>query len=536
MTARPLPHPNGTAWLDAAVESSRSAAKPGDDLWPQLLQVSGLDEASLTSELKSRYEIDVLTDEQLAEAKPAANAQPSTAMISVQATDQSWLLCADPWAPAAARQLMRSGAHVRLALARPGQLDALRGRTAKLEPNPAQPASTSTAPAIVFVDDAIRKAYADGASDIHFETSRSGLEVKYRLDGVMIKGEKLDDVQLAESIISRIKVMSQLDITERRRPQDGRIHWAPAGQRPLDLRVSIMPSVFGEDAVLRLLDKAQLRNDQQTLSLEALGFEGAASASIRALAARPHGMLLITGPTGSGKTTTIYAALSEANNGLEKIITIEDPVEYELTGVLQIPVNEQKGLTFATGLRSILRHDPDKILVGEIRDAETAEIAVQSSLTGHLVLTTVHANSLFDVLGRFHHFDIDPFALASALNGIVVQRLLRKTCPHCLQWRSATASEKETLNRHALACPAQLPHATGCPECRHTGYRGRFVVAEVHTLDDTLRDLIISRASMAQLKAALYRQASTGLLTHAVACVAQGQTTLEEVSRVIGLA
>lgn len=524
-------------WLDTAVESSRSAAKPEDDLWLLLLQATDLDEETLASELKGRYEIDVLSDEQLAQAQVVTSFNPSTAMIALQLETQSWLLCVDPWAPSAARQLTRSGAHVRLALARNGQLDALRSRSAKAPPVlPAQPSSTTASPVVVFVDEAIRKAYADGVSDIHFETSRNGIEVKYRLDGVMVKGEKLNDVQLAESIISRIKVMSQLDITERRRPQDGRIHWAPPGQRALDLRVSIMPSVFGEDAVLRLLDKAQLRNDQQTLTLESLGFEATASASIRALASRPHGMLLITGPTGSGKTTTIYAALSEANTGLEKIITIEDPVEYELSGVLQIPVNEQKGLTFATGLRSILRHDPDKILVGEIRDAETAEIAVQSSLTGHLVLTTVHANSLFDVLGRFHHFDIDPFALASALNGIVVQRLLRKTCPHCLQWRNANPEEKESLRQHALACPAQLPQATGCPECRHTGYRGRFVVAEVHTLDDTLRDLIISRASMAQLKSALYRQASPGLLTHALACVARGQTTLEEVARVIGLA
>ena len=538
MTATPRTPSHGEAPLDAAVAAVRSSAQTGDDLWAMLLQATGWDETDLAQALKSRYAIDVITPEQLASSRVSAHFKSSPAMVGLQAADQAWLLCADPWETAAARQLMRSGTQMRLALARSGQLEAARSKSphTQAEPASATPNTTNAAPAVAFVDEAIRKAYADGASDIHFETSRHGMEVKYRLDGVMIRGEKRDDVQLSESIISRIKVMSQLDITERRRPQDGRIHWAPPGQRPLDLRVSIMPSVFGEDAVLRLLDKAQLRNDQQTLSLEALGFEGAASAAIRALAARPHGMLLITGPTGSGKTTTIYAALSEANNGLEKIITIEDPVEYELTGVLQIPVNEQKGLTFATGLRSILRHDPDKILVGEIRDAETAEIAVQSSLTGHLVLTTVHANSLFDVLGRFHHFDIDPFALASALNGIVVQRLLRKTCPHCLQWRPATANEQEALRQHATTCPAQLPHAVGCPECRHTGYRGRFVVAEVHTLDDTLRDLIIGRASMAQLKAALYRQASASLLTHAVACVAQGKTTLEEVSRVIGLA
>lgn len=363
------------------------------------------------------------------------------------------------------------------------------------------------APAVAFVDAAIERACADGASDIHFESDRGGLNLKYRIDGVMAPGGRQEGVQAAEEVISRIKVMAQLDITERRRPQDGRIHWLGDG-RPLDLRVSIMPSIFGEDAVLRLLDRAQLRQSEQAMSLRSLGFDEALAARIRALAARPHGMLLVTGPTGSGKTTTVYAALTEANTGLEKIVTIEDPVEYELPGVLQIPVNEQKGLTFATGLRSILRHDPDKILVGEIRDAETAEIAVQSSLTGHLVMTTVHANSLFDVLGRFQHFGIDPFGFASALNGVVVQRLLRRACAHC--------------------------GAAGCAQCRSTGYRGRLVVAEIHALDDDQRDLIVRRASLAELRQRMDLAPEATLAGQALAAVAAGATTLEEVRRVVG--
>jgi general secretion pathway protein E len=372
-------------------------------------------------------------------------------------------------------------------------------------------ANKPAAQTIDLVDTAIAYAYTHGASDIHFETTRQGLQLKYRLDGVMRIGESFQGVQLAEQTISRIKVMSQLDITERRRPQDGRIHWVA---KQLDLRVSVMPSLFGEDAVLCLLDKAQLREaDSDALTLQSLGFNAESSREIRALALRPHGMLLITGPTGSGKTTTAYAALSEVNDGLEKIITIEDPIEYELTGTLQIPVNEQKGLTFATGLRSILRHDPDKILVGEIRDAETAQIAVQSALTGHLVFTTVHANNLPDVLGRFQHFGIDPFGLASAINGVVVQRLLRQTCQ---------------------TCHGSRVNAYTCTACQNTGYKGRFVLAEIHTLNAPLRDMIIQRSSLSQMIAQLEQSPQPSLRAQAMACVAAGQTTAEEVARVIG--
>lgn len=395
-------------------------------------------------------------------------------------------------------------------------------------PQGAKQAETGT---VAFVDAMIAQAWTEGSSDIHFETVRSGLVVKFRQDGVMQAGQVLDGVEKAEEVISRIKVMAQLDITERRKPQDGRIHWAP---RQLDIRVSVMPSLFGEDVVLRLLDRAHLKSHaEDQLSLQSLGFEGAQMRHIRALAARPHGMLLITGPTGSGKTTTAYAALSEVNDGLEKIVTIEDPVEYELKGTLQIPVNEKKGLTFATGLRSILRHDPDKILVGEIRDAETAQIAVQSALTGHLVFTTVHANSLTDVMGRFQHLGIDPFALASALNGVVVQRLMRRLCPHCYTWRSPSEEEAQWLSQHAAGLN-QLPQAHGCPQCLHRGYAGRFVVAQIHVLNAELRDAIVHRQSIRAIEEILKQAGEPDLRAQALDKVENGLTTLEELGRVIG--
>ena len=384
---------------------------------------------------------------------------------------------------------------------------------------------------VAFVDAAIEKAWADGSSDIHLESTRSGLLLKFRQDGVMQLGESLEGTQSAAEVVSRIKVMAQLDITERRKPQDGRIRWAP---RALDIRVSVMPSLFGEDVVLRLLDKSQLRQTgQEQLSLQGLGFGDAQMHRIRALGARPHGMLLITGPTGSGKTTTAYAALSEVNDGLEKIVTIEDPVEYELPGTLQIPVNEKKGLSFATGLRSILRHDPDKILVGEIRDAETAQIAVQSALTGHLVFTTVHANSLTDVLGRFQHLGIDPFALASALNGVVVQRLMRRLCPHCAGRRAPTTPELAWMRAQGWALGV-VPQPGACEQCKGRGYAGRFVVAQVHVLGPALRDAIVARSSITDILQLLRELGEPSLTEQALGKVREGLTTLEEIGRVIG--
>jgi general secretion pathway protein E len=533
--------------LQAAIADVRAREASPQGLWTTLLQTLCCTEEALATGLLQWQGVAVLADEQLANAQghTLPNTEPPGYLLNTG--EHTYLLFEDPWASAATQSLMRH-AQARLALLRPG-LAAQMAALARPAPSAASGQNLTTptgapvhqtagqaSPVVAFVNGAIARAYEDGASDIHFETSRQGVTVKYRLDGVMAPGEQLPDPQRAEEVISRIKVLAQLDITERRRPQDGRIHWQPEGVADaIDLRVSIMPSIFGEDAVLRLLDKAQLRHSERAMSLDLLGFDATLARAVRELAKRPHGMLLITGPTGSGKTTTVYAALSEVNDGLEKIITIEDPVEYELPGVLQIPVNEQKGLTFATGLRSILRHDPDKILVGEIRDAETAQIAVQSSLTGHLVFTTVHANSLFDVLGRFQHFGIEPFALASALNGVVVQRLLRQVCPHCLQWRAPSVEEAQRLQALQLPVPERLPAPAGCPDCRQTGYRGRFVVAEVHELSDALRDLMVAKASMTELKQAVYHDPSRRLLAQAMGLVAQGKTTLEEVTRVVGL-
>ena len=404
-------------------------------------------------------------------------------------------------------------------------------RSAMAEPTASN--SGAEGPIVAFVDQALKTAFRLGASDVHFECDRTSVSVKHRLDGVMVPFAVLDGAQPAQEVISRIKVLAQLDITERRLPQDGRFRFRfESGE--IDLRVSIMPSVHGEDAVLRLLDKSQLRGRDDRVTLDGLGFTEANAEAIRGLASAPSGMLLVTGPTGSGKTTTVYAALSEINTGLEKIITIEDPVEYELPGVLQIPVNERKGLTFATGLRSILRHDPDRILVGEIRDAETAEIAVQASLTGHQVFTTVHANSVADVVGRFRHFDIDMFGFMAALNGVVVQRLVRRLCLHCARRRDATPMEAAWLEEAARSPLHVAPQPVGCEQCRQTGYKGRFIIAEVHRIDDELRDHITAGAPLSTLKTHAAQQGVMPLLAQAAGHVVEGRTTIEEIRRVIG--
>ena len=300
--------------------------------------------------------------------------------------------------------------------------------------------------------------------------------IRLRLDGTMQEVRRIDGIATAEQLVSRLKVMAELDIGERRLPQDGRFKLRMRG-REIDFRLSIMPSVFGEDAVVRILDRAQVEQQGQ-LTLDALGFDAELRASIRALTRQPYGMMLVTGPTGSGKTTTLYAAISEINDGRDKIITIEDPVEYQLAGVVQIPVNDKKGLTFARGLRSVLRHDPDRVMVGEIRDAETAQIAVQAALTGHLVFSTVHANGAFDVLGRFMHMGLDLHNVVSALNGVVAQRLVRLNCAHCVRPFIAT---DETLARCGIERrdAGELARGHGCAQCRGTGYKGRRAIAEL---------------------------------------------------------
>jgi general secretion pathway protein E len=371
-----------------------------------------------------------------------------------------------------------------------------------------------------------------GASDIHIEAGQRGLSIKYRIDGALNFASSIEGSETAEQLISRIKVLSELDIAERRVPQDGRfkVNWQ---EREIDIRVSIMPSIWGEDAVLRVLDKQALSDRLEGLRLDVMGFDSDTLHRIRRLSAEPYGMLLVTGPTGSGKTTTLYAALSEINRGEDKIVTIEDPVEYQLPGVLQIPVNEKKGLNFARGLRSILRHDPDKIMVGEIRDPETAQIAVQAALTGHLVFTTVHANNVFDVIGRFLHMQVDPYNLVSALNGVVAQRLIRVLCPACAEPAEPGAEQLADAEIDIQPGAAwQFRKAVGCGACRGTGYRGRRAIAELLALDDEIRELILARAPIRQLKEAARRGGTRSLRESALELVKSGVTSLEEANRV----
>lgn len=393
-----------------------------------------------------------------------------------------------------------------------------------------------TNPIIKLINSTLYDALKVGASDIHLECSNTGLAVKYRIDGVMANIGGVQGTDNADQAISRVKVMAQLDISERRIPQDGRFKVVVQG-REVDFRVSIMPSVFGEDAVLRVLDRKALSEQAQGLSLQALGFDAKTIAQFRKLASEPYGMVLVTGPTGSGKTTSLYAAISEVNTGHDKIITIEDPVEYQLPGVLQIPVNEKKGLTFARGLRSILRHDPDKIMVGEIRDAETAQIAVQAALTGHLVFTTVHANNVLDVIGRFMHMGVDPYNFVSAMNGIIAQRLIRGICPHCAEDYEPDAQLLEESGiTPSMAAGMNFKFAKGCGHCRGTGYKGRKAVAELLILNDELREMIVAREPIRKLKEAAKRSGMTTIRESAIQAVGNGITTLQEINRVTFIA
>lgn len=389
-----------------------------------------------------------------------------------------------------------------------------------------------TSPIIKLINTTILDALSRRVSDIHIETGHEGVEIKYRIDGVLYRANDPIDLHFQAPIISRLKVMSELDISERRIPQDGRFKIRFA-TRTIDFRVSIMPSALGEDAVIRILDKESIASDLKGLTLENLGISEREIKRLRKKIREPYGMVLVTGPTGSGKTTTLYAALTEINSGYEKIITIEDPVEYMLRGVLQIPVNEKKGLTFAKGLRSILRHDPDKIMIGEIRDSETAQIAVQSALTGHLVFTTVHANNVFDVIGRFIHMGIDPYNFVSSLNCVLAQRLVRRVCRRC---RFPVAYGDEEL-REAGIDPAvvegvTLYDARGCEECNGTGYRGRSAIVEMLEFNDKIRDMIIGKAPGMELKQAAREAGVVFLRESAVEKMIEGDTTLKEINRV----
>ena len=396
--------------------------------------------------------------------------------------------------------------------------------------------SQDSSPIVKLVHSTLYDALRAGASDVHLETLANGLVVRYRIDGVLVHMASVTGGEVSEQVISRIKVMAELDISERRVPQDGRFKVAIDG-RAIDFRVSIIPSVFGEDAVLRVLDKQSLTEKVHGLTLESLGFDSETVSQLRRLSSLPYGMLLVTGPTGSGKTTTLYAAISETQTGQDKIVTIEDPVEYQLPGVLQIPVNEKKGLTFARGLRSILRHDPDKIMVGEIRDPETAQIAIQSALTGHLVFTTVHANNVFDVMGRFVHMGVDTYSFVAALSGILAQRLVRIVCEQCadsyIPPRRLLEESKLRISAHAAY---EFRVGKGCKHCRGTGYKGRKAVGELLVLDDEIREAIIARAPVRQLKELALRGGIRLIRESALELVRRGETTLEEVNRVTTMA
>jgi type IV pilus assembly protein PilB len=392
--------------------------------------------------------------------------------------------------------------------------------------------TSDISPVIRLVDSTIYTAIQQRASDIHIETQDDAVYVKFRVDGVLQVAMRPIAKPFHSSIISRIKVMAELDIAEKRVPQDGRFKLRMGG-KTIDFRVSIMPTVHGEDVVIRILDKQSLSEQFTELSLDILGYPEADLKRFRKYIAEPYGMVLVTGPTGSGKTTTLYAALSEIKTVEDKIITIEDPVEYQLRGITQIPINEKKGLTFARGLRSILRHDPDKIMVGEIRDNETAQIAINSALTGHLVFTTVHANNVFDVLGRFLNMGVEAYQFVSALNCVLAQRLIRVICTHC---KRPTRISRELLAESALDPELDTTHVfyegVGCVECNGTGFKGRMAICELLDLTDRIRELILEKRPTSEIKKAAREEGMRFLRESAVERVLAGVTTLREINKV----
>ena len=393
-------------------------------------------------------------------------------------------------------------------------------------------AAGDISPIIRLVDTTIFTALQRRASDIHIETGDDSVAIKFRIDGVLTQAMPPIGREHHSTIISRIKVMSELDISERRVPQDGRFRVKYNG-RAIDFRVSIMPSIHGEDAVLRVLDKESMSEKFRTLTLDVVGFGDEDLRKFRRYIAEPYGMVLVTGPTGSGKTTTLYAAVNEIKTDEDKIITIEDPVEYQIRGITQIPVNEKKGLTFARGLRSILRHDPDKIMVGEIRDTETAQIAINSALTGHLVFTTVHANNVVDVIGRFLNMGVEPYNFVSALNCILAQRLVRMICDSC---RTAVHYAPEVLEASGLDPqqwgPVPLYEGQGCIECAGTGYRGRTAIHELLELSDRIREMILAKRPTSEIRRAAREDGMRFLRESALDRVRAGITTLKEINKV----
>jgi type IV pilus assembly protein PilB len=388
------------------------------------------------------------------------------------------------------------------------------------------------APIIKLVDTVVLNALERRASDIHIESRDSDVVVKYRIDGALYPAADPIDASHHQAIIQRIKVMSELNIAERRVPQDGRFRMRIRG-RKIDFRVSIMPTIHGENCVIRILDKEQINEAFRELNLDVVGFAPQDLKKFRKFIAEPYGMVLVTGPTGSGKTTTLYGALNEIKNDEDKIITIEDPVEYQLQGITQIPVNEKKGLTFARGLRSILRHDPDKIMVGEIRDNETAQIAIQSALTGHLVFTTVHANNVIDVIGRFLNMGVEPYNFVSSLNCVLAQRLVRMLCTHCKRQYEVTDQELIESGLDPDKYHDQVFYNSGaCEVCNFTGYRGRTAIHELLDVTDHIREIILERRPGSEVRRAARSEGLTSLRESALAKVFAGVTTLHEINRV----
>jgi type IV pilus assembly protein PilB len=391
---------------------------------------------------------------------------------------------------------------------------------------------STASPVVRLVETIIFTALERRASDIHIEARDAEVAVKYRIDGVLQHAMQPIAKEWHSTVLSRIKVLSDLDIAERRVPQDGRFRVKYKG-RFIDLRVSIMPASHGEDAVLRVLDKETLSEKFQNLTLDVVGFSQEETSRFRRYIREPYGMVLVTGPTGSGKTTTLYAAINEIKSDEDKFVTIEDPVEYQVRGITQIPVNEKKGLTFARGLRSILRHDPDKIMVGEIRDQETAQIAIQSALTGHLVFTTVHANNVTDVIGRFINMGVEPYNFVSALNCIMAQRLVRVICPNCKKPRKYSPEELKDLGLDpAVWASVMLVEGAGCLECSGTGYHGRTAICELLNLTDHIREMIVDRRPTSEIKRVAREEGMITLRESGLAKIRAGITTVKEINKV----
>ena len=559
--AAPHSIPAAVALLAQQVKEARAAApQRGGSIVGVLEQLAGLNAKDFVDALGDLLHYPVFSIDVLNSLTPAFDALPFTEAlerecVALRGLDGRLLLVmSDPfkaalqtwaeqrisvtfyWGLAHRADIAAYLAHYEKLLNAMDSLQAVEGKTEPIDDGvevlSLKTISEDVSPVVRLVHSTVYDALKAGASDIHLETGASGLNIKYRIDGVLTMVGSVAGLDMADQVVSRVKVISGLDIAERRVPQDGRFK-VSVSQHEVDLRVSIMPSIFGEDAVLRILDKQALSDQIKGLRLDYLGFDDRSIAIMRRLCREPYGMVLVTGPTGSGKTTTLYAAISEINNGQDKIITIEDPVEYQLPGVLQIPVNEKKGLTFERGLRSILRHDPDKIMVGEIRDPETAQIAVQSALTGHLVFTTVHANNVFDVIGRFTHMGVDPYSFVSSLNGILAQRLIRVNCPHCVE-ESHPGEELIAASgiMPAVAAAIKFKAGRGCGHCRGTGYKGRKAVAEILYLNDEIRELIVNRQPIRLVREAALRNGTRFLRDGALEMVSRGETTLQEINRV----